>query len=192
MPHRTEITGFMSILHGDVRFYNNVFVQPKVRQGLIDICAGCQDGEWDDENLIAGTHSFNGYMSEEEWKSHFEGYCGEGAAESRDKYYMPLPVWSKDNVFFNGAKPCDLDVNPTVDTEHEITVELKVVEGEYKVVTNMMDYLPKGEIITSDTLGEAFEPEERFEEPNGDDIILDTDFYGNKRSNNPVVGPFAV
>ena len=192
VPHRTEITGFMSILHGDVRFYNNVFVQPKVRQGLIDICAGCQDGEWDDENLIAGTHSFNGYMSEEEWKSHFEGYCGEGAAESRDKYYMPLPVWSKDNVFFNGAKPCDLDVNPTVDTEHEITVELKVVEGEYKVITNMMDYLPKGEIITSDTLVEAFEPEERFEEPNGDDIILDTDFYGNKRSNNPVVGPFAV
>lgn len=55
-----------------------------------------------------------------------------------------------------------------------------------------MDYLPKGEIITSDILGMAFEPEERFEEPNGDDIILDTDFYGNKRSDNPVYGPFAM
>ena len=57
----------MSILHGDVRFYNNVFVQPKTRQGLIDICAGCQDGEWDDENLKAGTFSFNGYMTEDDF-----------------------------------------------------------------------------------------------------------------------------
>ena len=191
MPHRTEITGFMSVLHGDVRFYNNVFVQSKTRQGLIDICAGAENNEWDDENLIAGTFTFNGFMNEEEWKSHFEGYCGEGAADTRDKYYMPLPVWIKDNVYYNGAKPCELDVNPVVDSEHEINIELKEENGEYRIVSNMMEYLPKGQIIDSDTLGMAFEPEERFEEPNGDDIILDTDYYGNKRSNNPVFGPFA-
>ena len=27
VPHRTEVAGFMTILHGDMRFYNNVFVQ---------------------------------------------------------------------------------------------------------------------------------------------------------------------
>ena len=27
MPHRTEVMGFMTILHGDDRFYNNIFVQ---------------------------------------------------------------------------------------------------------------------------------------------------------------------
>ena len=37
MPHRTEITGFMSILHGDVRFYNNVFVQQPVRHYMPEI-----------------------------------------------------------------------------------------------------------------------------------------------------------
>ena len=190
LPHRTEITGFMSILHGDVRFYNNVFVQPKTRQGLIDICAGCQDGEWDDENLVAGTLSYNGYMTEDVWKTYFEGYCGEGSADTRDKYYMPLPVWVKDNAYFNGAKPCDIEINPVVDNEHEVTVELVEKDGKMEVVTNLAAFLPKGEIITSDTLGEAFEPEQRFEEPNGDDIIFDTDYNGKKRPVNPAFGPF--
>lgn len=27
IPHRTEVMGFMTILHGDDRFYNNIFVQ---------------------------------------------------------------------------------------------------------------------------------------------------------------------
>ena len=36
-PHSTDITGFMSILHGDVRFYNNVFVQQSVREKMARI-----------------------------------------------------------------------------------------------------------------------------------------------------------
>lgn len=190
MPHRTEITGFMSILHGDVRFYNNVFVQQEVRQGLKDICGVDPDYEWDDENLTVGTLSYDGYMTEEEWKACFEGYCGEGAVESRDRYYMPLPVWMGGNVYFNGARPCDIEKDYTVDTEHKILIELKEENGVYKVETNVTEYLPKGNIIDSDTLGMAFEPEERFEGPNGEDIIFDTDFYGDSRGNNPVAGPF--
>ena len=27
IPHRTEVMGFMTILHGDDRFYNNIFIQ---------------------------------------------------------------------------------------------------------------------------------------------------------------------
>ena len=191
MPHRTEITGFMSILHGDVRFYNNVFVQPRVRQGMLDICKGDADGEWDDGNLIAGTLSYSGYMTEAEWKSHFEGYCGEGSTDTRDKYYMPLPVWTGGNVFFNGAKPCDIEEDYTVDTEHEVNIELMAENGEYRVVTNLMDYLPAAKMICTDTLGMAFEPEQRFEGPDGEDIIFDTDFYGNLRPDAPVAGPFA-
>ena len=191
VPHRTEITGFMSVLHGDVRFYNNVFVQPQVRAGLAEICRVASQPEWDDENLTAGTLSYNGYMSEEEWKSHFEGYVGEGAADTRDKYYMPLPVWSKNNVFFNGAKPCDLDINATVDTEHTVQIELREENGEYRVETNMMEYLPEAELITSQTLGMAFEPEQRFEQPDGEDIVFDMDYYGIKRGMKPVAGPFA-
>lgn len=190
VPHRTEITGFMSILHGDMRFYNNVFVQQQVRQGLLDICEEEHDGEWDDGNLIAGTLTFNGYMSEDEWKSYFEGYCGEGSSDSRDKYYMPLPVWLEGNVYFNGAVPCELDKNAVVDNEHKVKVALVEKDGKYVVETDFMQYLPAGEMICTDTLGLAFEPEQRFEGPDGEDIIFDTDIYGNKRGEKPVAGPF--
>ncbi len=191
-PHRTEITGVMSILHGDVRFYNNIFVQQEVRQGMKDICAPDHDGEWDDGNLVAGTLTYDGYMTEATWKSYFEGYCGEGAAETRDRYYMPLPVWTGGNVFFNGAKPCDIEEDYVVDNDHKITYDLKVSDNgaKFEFTTNALDYLPEAKMICSDTLGMAFEPEERFEEPNGDDIVFDTDFYGNKRPACPVAGPF--
>ena len=37
IPHRTEVAGFMTILHGDARFYNNIFVQQEVRKDLTDL-----------------------------------------------------------------------------------------------------------------------------------------------------------
>ena len=191
MPHRTQITGFMSILHGDVRFYNNVFVQQPVREKMVEMVADYKDNEWEDENLTAGTLTNSGYMTEEQWKACFEGYCGEGAPQNRDRYYMPLPVWTGGNVFFNGAKPADIEEDFTLDTEHHITLELKEENGQYRLETNVMDYLPEAKLITSDTLGMAFEPEERFETPEGEDILFDTDFYGSSRMNHLVAGPFS-
>ena len=191
MPHRTEITGFMSILHGDVRFYNNVFVQQPVREKMVEMVADYKDNEWEDENLTVGTLTYSGYMTESQWKACFEGYCGEGAPQNRDRYYMPLPVWTGGNVFFNGAKPADIEEDFTLDTEHHITLELKEENGQYRLETNLMDYLPEAKLITSDTLGMAFEPEERFETPEGEDILFDTDFYGSSRMNHLVAGPFS-
>ena len=193
LPHRTEITGFMSILHGDVRFYNNVFVQQPVREQLQEICKP-QPGdpmEWDDNNLVCGTLTYSGYMTQEQWESCFEGYCGEGCGVNRDRYYMPLPVWMGGNVYFNGAQPADIDTDAVVDTQHHITLELKQEDGVYHLATNLADYLPTCQMIDSNTLGLAFEPEERFETPEGEDIVFDTDFYGNKRGVSPVPGPFA-
>lgn len=191
VPHRTEITGVMSVLHGDMRFYNNVFVQQEVRESMLELCKADHDGEWDDGNLVTGTLTYNGYMTEEEWLSYFEGYCGEGSTTTRDKYYMPLPVWTGGNIYFNGAKPCDIEKDYVVDTEHKITMSLKVEDGKPVFESNLFDYLPKVNILSSDDLGMAFEPEERFENPDGSDIIFDTDIYGNSRTANPVAGPFA-
>ena len=192
LPHRTEITGFMSILHGDVRFYNNVFVQQPVREKLAEICAPLPGDtmEWDDNNLVCGTVPYTGYMTQEQWEHCFDGYCGEGCPVNRDRYYMPLPVWTGGNVYFNGAKPADIERDATVDAQHHITLELKQENGVYRLETNMMEYLPTCATITSDTLGLAFEPEERFETPEGETIVFDTDFYGNTRSASPVPGPF--
>lgn len=191
LPHSTRITCFMSVLHGDVRFYNNIFVQQKVRPGMTAICEEDHDGEWDDGNLTAGTLSYSGYMKEEEWKKMFEGYCGEGSADTRDKYYMPLPVWTGGNVYFNGAKPCDIEEDYYEDRDHEVTLKLTEKNGRYEVESELYQYLPEATMICTETLGMAFEPEERFETPEGEDIIFDTDYYGEKRKGRIVAGPFA-
>ena len=181
----------MTILHGDMRFYNNVFVQGKIREEFAKICNSFVNDEWDDWNLIAGTLTYSDYMTSEEWEKEFEGYCGYGS-EPSDRYYMPLPVWTGGNVFFNGAKPCTKEEKFHVDTEHEVKIELVEDENGWRIESDLFDYLPADcELISTDTLGMAFEPEQRFEAPDGSDIVFDTDIKGKKREGGIKAGPFA-
>ncbi|MBO4242103.1 MAG: hypothetical protein J5883_02355, partial [Clostridiales bacterium] len=46
------------------------------------------------------------------------------------------------------------------------------------------------ELLDSDSLGKAFEPEQRFEDPDGSTIVFDTDYFGEKDENRSVPGPF--
>ena len=191
VPHRTEIAGFMTILHGDMRFYNNIFVQSKVREKLTDICKIFENDEWDDGNLIAGTIPYDKYMTEEEWEKEFEGYCGMGSMPS-DRYYIPLPVWTGGNAYFNGAKPISKEKDFYEDKEHEIKIELTTDGADWKLDTNLFEYLPKNcSMINTETLGMAFEPEQCYENPDGSEIVFDTDIYGNKRTERIAAGPVA-
>ncbi len=192
VPHRTEIAGFMTILHGDMRFYNNIFVQQKVHPFLTQASENSPASDWDDFNLTVGTKTYDGYQTFEEWDKEFEGYCGMGSAPS-DRYYMPLPVWTGGNRFFNGALPCDKEKDFTVDTEHEIFLEIVEKEGAWKLNTNLGEYLSEGEetLITSETLGMAFEPEQAFENPDGTEIVFDEDFFGKKRDK-IIAGPISL
>lgn len=191
MPHRTEVAGFMTILHGDMRFYNNVFVQQKTPAFLMEHVGKPGFFPWDNCRYVVGTVPYDGYETFEEWKHDFEGYCGMGA-EASDRYYKPLPVWTGGNWFFNGAHPCDHEQDFMVDTHHTVRLELKENDGTWTLRTDLGDYLPIGKAKTLDTeaLGMAFEPEQRFENPDGTPIIFDEDYFGETGS--PVTaGPFA-
>ena len=56
MPHRTEVMGFMTILHGDDRFYNNIFVQKWPSEDFITMHDS--DDGFDSENRKVGTWMF--------------------------------------------------------------------------------------------------------------------------------------
>jgi hypothetical protein len=43
---------------------------------------------------------------------------------------------------------------------------------------------------STEMLGEAFEPEQEFENPDGSPISFDQDYFGKHRSVNPTPGPF--
>ena len=46
-------------------------------------------------------------------------------------------------------------------------------------------------MIHSDILGNAFEPDQRFENPDGSPITFDRDYFGNPRGLSVLPGPFA-
>ena len=191
VPHRTEIAGFMTILHGDMRFYNNIFIQKEIRPTLKRMMDAMKDDEWTDGNLIVGTIPYEGYPTLEDYQKQFEGYCGMGS-EPSDRYYNPLPVWSEGNVYFNGAKPMSNE-KAYVDETNEIYVSVQETEQGYSLKTNLYDHMPelRNRIITTDILGMAFEPEQKFENPDGSPIVFDQDFYGKSHGDIPMAGPFA-
>ena len=47
-------------------------------------------------------------------------------------------------------------------------------------------------VISTASLGMAFEPEEKYENPDGSPLVLDTDILGKKRQGRVIPGPFAV
>ena len=131
-------------------------------------------------------------MTSEEWVRMFDGYCGMGSSAPSDRYYMPLPVWTGGNVFVNGAKPCSSEQEYTrIRGKVKFSVEEK--NGKYRLKTNLYEILGADcavNRIDTETLGMAFEPEEKYENPDGSPIIWDSDYFGKKRRT-ILPGPFA-
>ena len=190
VKHRTEIMGFMTILHGDARFYNNIFVQKAKRPGMEEIQAANVNNEWTDANLTCGTVPYDSYPTYEEWVKQFDGYCGMGSPAS-DRYYNPLPVWAAGNVYFNGAVPMKKETDAVV-CDDKVSIKLVEKDGKYTLETNLYDCLKKtdAKMISTEVLGMAFEPEQMYENPDGSPIIFDSDYFGEHRNVNPKVGPF--
>ena len=142
---------------------------------------------------IAGTNPFDGYPTEEEYLSKFFNVKDRGAQEDRNKYYEKLPIYTGGNVYFNGAVPCDKEENFVKDDKKEIYIEILEKEGKYHLNTNLGECIPEfsTSVISTKVLGEAFEPEQRFENPDGTEIIFDEDYFGKHRGACPLPGPFS-
>ena len=193
MKHRTEVAGFMTILHGDDKFYNNIFIQQQMRPALLDGMIGCikSHNDWDDGNLICGTVPFNNYPTFEEWDKQFEGYCGMGSVTT-DRYYSELPVWAGGNLYFNGAKPMSKEKDAYVDTKNKVTIGYEEKNGKIYLKTNVYDFIPAKacKLLKTDDIAMAFEPEQKYENPDGTPITFDTGILGTKRDSAPIPGPF--
>lgn len=192
VPHRTEVAGFMTILHGDARFYNNIFVQKEIREDLVSFAQ--ENNFYDTRNyqFVCGTKPYDGYPTAD---TYFARFTPETAVDhfGKDIYYDHLPIYTGGNVYFNGALPCDHEENYKADTEHKITLSLSEENGEYRLETNLYDFLPKFEtpFVSTETLGEAFEPEQKFEAPDGTPIVFKYDYFRKERDMMPLAGPFA-
>lgn len=190
IPHRTEVMGFMTFLHGDNRFYNNIFVQKWASQDVI-IPHDLDDG-FDRENRLAGTWMFDEYPTYEEWISQFDFSKPVDMKALEPVHFSHLPVWCEGNVYLAGAKPCKNEVSGLV-SDAQVSVELKQKGGKLSLHTNLYELLGshRDRMVHSDLLGKAFEPEQRFENPDGSAITFDADYFGSHRGVSVLPGPFA-
>lgn len=160
------VGGVMLIYGGDDRIANNIFVGTK------------------DESLCSGTAGYQGY--------------GEGYEESLAIDALPMsdadktfPVDIHDNLYLNSAKSCDSEKNARC-AGLEVYLHLVKEGGHYYVETNLYDADAdfQAELITTETLGYAFETEQAYEERDGSRIVIDRDFTGSERNlKHPMVGP---
>lgn len=191
MKHDTRVAGFMTILHGDARFYNNIFVQQPVSEEYIAYAKENDGYDRSHYQFTVGTKPYDGYPTGEEYFARFGPWkiTDEG---SKDKFYDHLPVYTGGNVYFNGAQPCDSERDAFVDEKDRVTLSLKEDENGVRLKTNLYDFLPKQALktISSDILGQAFESEQRFENPDGSEIIFNVDYFDQPRAVTPCAGPF--
>ncbi len=192
IPHRTEVMGFMTILHGDDRFYNNIFVQ-KWPAAPFTVIHDSDDGQ-DEENREVGTHVMDEYPTYEEWIAQFDiDTDTPDMAKLAPAHEGRLPVWVEGNAYLGGAKACKNEINGLVNGEQPVQVEVELENGRPVLSTNVYELLEgfTGRRIDTQVLGKAFEPEEYFENPDGTPITFDQDYFGDHRGAHPLPGPFA-
>ena len=105
-----------------------------------------------------------------------------------------LPMYVDGNVYLNGATPFKGEKNQLlIEGNPDIQVEEKG-DGIYlsmqvdKSIAKMAN-----ETVDTELLGEAMIPKQRFENPDGSDISIETDFFGkNRNMENPSPGPFRL
>ena len=187
--HRTEVAGFMTILHGDDRFYNNIFVQ----NWPVD--AEIKPGHDANKSTRVGTWWWDEYPTYDEWIQWFDMDVKRPDMGKLAKYHdSHLPVWVDGNAYLAGAQACVKEKRNLVDADAKVTVELEEKDGKTYLKTNVYDYVKDfaAGIVNSDILGKAFEPEQRFEDPDGSAITFDRDYFGDHREGlTAIPGPFA-
>ena len=184
--HRTEVAGFMTILHGDDRICNNIFIQ---HYPVTDKSKTAQNNDYE----VVGTASLDIFPTYDEWISHFMMGQEPDMRALATYHFGHLPVWVKGNAYFGGASVSKHEEHGLIRADVKARAELTEKEGKYYLNTNVYSLLEgfRNELINTETLGLAFEPEQRFENPDETPIVFDEDYFGEHRGDTILPGPFA-
>ncbi|WP_408069912.1 right-handed parallel beta-helix repeat-containing protein [Butyrivibrio sp. JL13D10] len=184
--HRTEVAGFMTILHGDDRVYNNIFVQ---QYKVTDKKKTPQDSDYQ----VVGTAPFDIFPTYEDWADQFDFEKHPDMGGLAKAHFGHLPVWIDGNAYFDGATVYKKEKNKLVDKKSKVSVTVTEKKGSWFIKTDLFDKLGDFtcNIMTTEALGKAFQPEQYYENPDGTPITFDEDYFGTHRDPSAIPGPFA-
>lgn len=168
--HSTQVAGLMTILGGDDRFLNNIFV-------------GNESSE-----ASKGKYGLSVY---DDYPVEMDNWL---VGKNVDDYaQIKLPLYISSNLYLNGAKSyikeTDSKVNNTL--KPEISIEEKGNAVFLQITTDESFNLVNCKTVNTQNMGYAFQSESPFENPDGSLLKITSDYFGMERNeSNPAVGPF--
>ena len=168
-PHSTEIKNTIIVYGGDDRFYNNIFT------GNDNVLEGA----------VYGTEMFNDSpVSAEEYIKNCD--CSDADARVNIK----TPVYINNNAYAGNCKQFNREENYTTAPD-VVPVEITEEDGKWYLEIDMPEslFVKNSEIIGDKQLPMAYFSEADFENPDGSELVIDKDYFGNARGTNPTTGP---
>lgn len=172
LPHSTKIAGFSLIYGGDDRFYNNIFIG---KDGVAGV----------------GTSHYKNYTTSlEEYIENVHKRNGDVEEFS----LVEQPVYINNNAYFNGAEPFERENDKLVDKRFNPNLHI-IDEGEEVYLSCE---LPEsfenilGQVHSTSTLKRVRIVDADFENPDGSDVVLDTDLLDEQKADKSPLGPIAL
>ncbi|MGI6189089.1 MAG: hypothetical protein GX041_10070 [Clostridiales bacterium] len=172
LPHSTKVAGFAFVYGGDDRFFNNIFIG--------------KDGV-----EAVGTSHYNGYTTS------LEEYIEKVHEQHGDlDTFMKVeqPVYINNNAYFNGAQPFEREKDNLVDNKFDPKLSIIDKGDEVYLSCQLPDSFEDitGEIHSTKTLERVRIVDAEFENPDGSELVLDTDYLGQKKSESGPIGPIGL
>lgn len=196
-PHHTDVAGFMTFMFGDCRFYNNMFIQNTTACKCLVPDTSKNESISVIEARAAllteqcGLSLYDDYPTFEEYQYALDNPTTQTPFGPGFNYDAKLPIACQNNVYFNGAtayaKEKENFMSSTFDTSIQVSFTADACTIDSNIFKNYADEL-RLDIISSEVLGIAFEPEQRFENNDGTSIYIDIDIFGENRPCAPTPG----
>lgn len=172
LPHSTKIAGFSLIYGGDDRFYNNIIVGKDGWTGV-------------------GTSHFNNYTTSlAEYIENVHKLHG----DLEEFELVEQPMFINNNAYLNGAEPFEREnvklVEESFDPDFFIVDQGDEGFLSIDLPESFVNFL--GEVHSTETLPRVRIVDAEFENPDGSNIILDTDFLDKKKEHKSTLGPLTL
>ena len=216
MAQGTRVTGnllhdnhlhdlFVEVNHGPFLVDNNIFLSPR---GILE---SSQGGAYV-HNLIAGSIALRGETRKTPYfKPHtVKGMKLANFTQGDERWHnnllvghRGLSIYGKNppnlqavgNVYLGSAKPCIIEKTPTLVPAYKEKIQINKAPGGWYLHLKLDKAWAERQrkVVTTELLGKAAVPNQKFENPDGSPLRIDKDFFGKKRNDrNPFPGPFEM
>ncbi len=173
-PHSTDVAGFSVVFGGDERFYNNIFVGGSNHVDSDEYC---------------GTSTYDEHPSSyEEYQKRMDE-LGRGDHDIFQK--VSQPVYMNGNIYMKDAKAFGAEKDFILASDFDPSAGIIEKDGRLALQITMPAEAAgfTSDLVSTTSLGSVRIVDGIYDDPEGKEIVLDTDLVGGKRAGRAAPGP---